>query len=191
MEARRDRLGKAIADFDAATIETTHGFCLHVLYGLGTAGTSSGTSPSSRTSATSWRRSSTTSTSASSPTRPNPLQFSRKQAMEIAKAVLNHPDADIVPPLSQQQDLPAIRRRFAEAVRDEMERRKKTLRIMTYDDLLLRLRRTLLDEVRGPVACARLRERYDVVLVDEFQDTDPVQWDIMRRAFGQAGRRWC
>ena len=34
----RDRLGKAIADFDAATIETTHGFCLQVLYGLGTAG---------------------------------------------------------------------------------------------------------------------------------------------------------
>ena len=32
------RLGKAIADFDAATIETTHGFCLQVLYGLGTAG---------------------------------------------------------------------------------------------------------------------------------------------------------
>ena len=30
----------------------------------------------------------------------------------------------------------------------------------------------------------RLRERYRVVLVDEFQDTDPVQWDIMRRAFG-------
>ena len=66
-----------------------------------------------------------------------------------------------------------------------MERRKKTLKIMTYDDVLLRLRGTLLDPVRGPVACARLRERYDVVLVDEFQDTDPVQWDIMHRAFGQ------
>ena len=38
VEVRRDRLGKAIADFDAATIETTHGFCLQVLYGLGTAG---------------------------------------------------------------------------------------------------------------------------------------------------------
>ena len=36
---------------------------------------------------------------------------------------------------------------------------------------------------RGALARARLRERYDVVLVDEFQDTDPVQWDIMRGAF--------
>ena len=38
VEKRRHRLGKAIADFDSATIETTHGFCLQVLYGLGTAG---------------------------------------------------------------------------------------------------------------------------------------------------------
>jgi exodeoxyribonuclease V beta subunit len=38
VEQRRDRLAKAIADFDAATIETTHGFCLHVLSGLGVAG---------------------------------------------------------------------------------------------------------------------------------------------------------
>ena len=26
-----------------------------------------------------------------------------------------------------------------------------------------------------------------MVLVDEFQDTDPVQWDILRRAFGSGG----
>ena len=25
------------------------------------------------------------------------------------------------------------------------------------------------------------------MLVDEFQDTDPVQWDILRRAFGDGG----
>ena len=32
---RHSRLTTAIADFDAATIDTTHGFCLHVLMGLG------------------------------------------------------------------------------------------------------------------------------------------------------------
>ena len=35
---RRDRLSRAIADFDAATIATTHGFCQEVLGGLGVAG---------------------------------------------------------------------------------------------------------------------------------------------------------
>ncbi len=66
-----------------------------------------------------------------------------------------------------------------------MRARKRSRKILTYDDVLLRLRETLADPDRGPVACARLRERFDVVLVDEFQDTDPVQWEIMARAFGE------
>ena len=188
VEARRDRLGNAIADFDAATIETTHGFCLQVLYGLGTAGDVD--------------REVTLVEDVSDlmeevvddlflrrfAHKPNALGFDRKEAMEIAKAAaLGHPDADMVPPLSQADDLPSTRRRFAKAVREEMENRKKTRKILTYDDVLSRLRTTLFDEERGPAACARLRERYDVVLVDEFQDTDPVQWDIMHRAFGEGG----
>ena len=58
----------------------------------------------------------------------------------------------------------------------------------TYDDVLLRLRDTLSDPSRGSVARARLRDRFDVVLVDEFQDTDPVQWDIMSTAFDAEGK---
>ncbi len=77
-----------------------------------------------------------------------------------------------------------MRRRFAAAFAEEMARRKRARKIMTYDDVLLRLRQTLRDPVRGPHARKRLRERYEVVLVDEFQDTDPVQWEIMERAFG-------
>ena len=187
VEVRRDRLGKAIADFDAATIETTHGFCLQVLYGLGTAGDVD--------------REVTLVEDVSDLVeevvddlyvrrfvhKPNPLGFTRADGMEIAKFVISHPDAPIVPPTSQAPDLKSIRRRFADAVRKEVERRKRTLKILTYDDVLIRLRDTLRDEKRGPAACARLRERYDVVLVDEFQDTDPVQWDIMHDAFGKGG----
>src|SRR5437762_12568559 len=36
--ARRRRLADAVAGFDAATIATTHGFCQHLLAGLGVAG---------------------------------------------------------------------------------------------------------------------------------------------------------
>jgi len=38
VERRRANLAKALADFDAATIATTHGFCQEVLGGLGVAG---------------------------------------------------------------------------------------------------------------------------------------------------------
>ena len=38
MPLRHERLARAVADFDAATIATTHGFCQEVLSGLGVAG---------------------------------------------------------------------------------------------------------------------------------------------------------
>ncbi|MEO8690137.1 MAG: UvrD-helicase domain-containing protein, partial [Solirubrobacteraceae bacterium] len=65
----------------------------------------------------------------------------------------------------------------------ELDARKRRMGVMTYDDLLTRLSDTLAGE-GGAVAAARLRDRYRVVLVDEFQDTDPVQWRIMQTAFG-------
>jgi exodeoxyribonuclease V beta subunit len=48
---RQRRLARAVADFDAATIVTTHGFCQEVLGGLGIAGDLEPASSSSRTSA--------------------------------------------------------------------------------------------------------------------------------------------
>ena len=181
---RHERLAKAIADFDAATIETTHGFCMQVLSGLGTAGD--------------VERDVTLIEDAHDLLeevvddlyirrfweRPDALMFDRGEALAIGEEVLRHPTAAIVPPLSDDRDAKGIRRRLAEAVRVEIERRKRLTQVLTYDDVLIRLRDTLTDPVRGPVACSRLQARYEVVLVDEFQDTDPVQWAIMQHAFG-------
>ena len=78
---------------------------------------------------------------------------------------------------------PGMRARIAKAVRHEVDVRKRRQRLIDYDDMLIRLNNTLTDPESGPVACGRLRDRYRVVLVDEFQDTDPVQWSILRTAF--------
>jgi exodeoxyribonuclease V beta subunit len=43
VHARRERLARAVASFDAATIATTHGFCQEMLGGLASPGTSSPT----------------------------------------------------------------------------------------------------------------------------------------------------
>ncbi len=70
---------------------------------------------------------------------------------------------------------------FANAVRTEMERRKRRLGVLSYDDLLSQLADAL--EPDGSPAAERMRQRWQIVLVDEFQDTDPVQWQVLDRAF--------
>jgi ATP-dependent exoDNAse (exonuclease V) beta subunit len=51
--------------------------------------------------------------------------------------------------------------------------------------LLRSLRSALRDPDRGDAAVDGLRERYRWGMVDEFQDTDPIQWAILHRAFRQ------
>jgi exodeoxyribonuclease V beta subunit len=184
VELRRDRLAKAIANFDAATIETTHGFCMQVLSGLGTAGDvekdatlieDAGDLLEEVVDDLYVRRFWAPA---------DDLRIERGEALRIGQAVLQHPTAAIVPERTGDRTVPAIRRRLAKAVHDEIDHRKRAMQLLTYDDVLIRLRDTLADPERGAEACSRLRARYDVVLVDEFQDTDPVQWEIMDRAFG-------
>jgi exodeoxyribonuclease V beta subunit len=181
---RRERLARSIADFDAATIETTHGFCLQVLYGLGTAGDVDRDVTLVEDVRDLMEEVVDDLYLRKFAHRPSVQGFTHADAVKIARKVLDNPEAEVVPEPSEGDDLDAVRARFAEAFAKEMERRKRALKIMTYDDVLLRLRDTLRHPVRGPEARKRLRERYDVVLVDEFQDTDEVQWEIMERAFG-------
>jgi ATP-dependent exoDNAse (exonuclease V) beta subunit len=49
---------------------------------------------------------------------------------------------------------------------------------LEFHDLLVLARALLRDPVHGGRARARLRDRYRVLLVDEFQDTDPIQADL-------------
>ena len=59
-------------------------------------------------------------------------------------------------------------------VREEIEARGKE-GMLTFDDLILRVHELLRT---NDVAVRTLRERYDALLIDEFQDTDPRQVEI-------------
>ncbi len=67
-------------------------------------------------------------------------------------------------------------------VEQELPRRKDELKIQFFDDLLRRLHSTLAGD-RGPALATLLRRQYAAALIDEFQDTDPLQYDIFRRVF--------
>ena len=183
--SRHDRVTRAVSNFDAATIATTHGFCQEVLGGLGVAGDVEpdtsfvedlGDLVEEVVDDLYVRRFH----------RRDTPQFDRDEAARIARIAVANPTVPIVPEDAPKDSIPAMRVRLAEAVRAELELRKRRTAVMTYDDLLTRLHDTLAGP-EGDAAAERLRARYRVVLVDEFQDTDPVQWDILRRAFGSGG----
>jgi len=61
------------------------------------------------------------------------------------------------------------------------ERRKRSLGVVDYADLISRAHR-LVSEF--PEIADRIRERYRVVLLDEYQDTNPAQRELLRALFG-------
>ncbi|NYH21574.1 exodeoxyribonuclease V subunit beta [Paraburkholderia bryophila] len=66
----------------------------------------------------------------------------------------------------------------------ELVARKRTRRVVSFDDLLSNLYRAL---EANPWLADALRARYPAALIDEFQDTDPLQFAIFSRIFAPAG----
>ncbi|HYL59645.1 MAG TPA: UvrD-helicase domain-containing protein, partial [Candidatus Acidoferrales bacterium] len=75
---------------------------------------------------------------------------------------------------------------FLPMVAARMERMKRERGLLDYDDMLEWLARAL-DEAHGPALASALRDRYRYALIDEFQDTDEMQWRIFRRVFVEGG----
>jgi exodeoxyribonuclease V beta subunit len=76
----------------------------------------------------------------------------------------------------------ALHKSLYDYLLEELPRRQAEAREWSYDDLLLQLSAALGRDRSGRLA-ALLRGRYRAALVDEFQDTDPVQYRILRRIY--------
>jgi exodeoxyribonuclease V beta subunit len=184
-EVRLDRVRRALSDFDAATIATIHGFCQRV---LGTAGLGQPTAALDR------RGDDVVEVVNDLFIRDFTEQVTRLQPQKLAKATvlaLRMEDSALDLPL------PAERAKVARAVQIESTRvlrdvvgtvreRRTAGRTRSLDDLLLHTRDLLASPV-GASTRATLVDRYRVVLIDEFQDTDQVQWQIFHDTFVGTG----
>jgi exodeoxyribonuclease V beta subunit len=179
VQARHERLARALADFDAATVATIHGFCQEVLGGLGIAADVDGEFVED---VADLRDEVVDDLYVRRFLREDRPAITREEAGRVARIAVDNPVAPIEPG-DDAEGRPGMRRRLAQAVRAELAARKRRAGVLTYDDLLTELDKVLSGDGGEDVA-RRMRQRWKVVLVDEFQDTDPVQWSIMRQAFG-------
>ena len=68
-------------------------------------------------------------------------------------------------------------------VSSELETRKQERNVRSFDDLLSGLRKALEDE-HGSSLAHTIRRKFRAALIDEFQDTDPIQYEIFHWIFG-------
>ena len=85
----------------------------------------------------------------------------------------------------QQEVQTRLLARAGQFVREHVARRRGERGIMSFGDLLHRVDEAL-DGRQKDLLLEGLREKYRVALVDEFQDTDPVQYRIFSRVFREA-----
>lgn len=82
----------------------------------------------------------------------------------------------------------AIVQQFLPVVRARLEQQKNAAGLFDFDDMIAQVWKALNGE-RGTVLLKRLRQQYKVALIDEFQDTDDLQWRIFKRIFLDSDRQ--
>ncbi|WP_439886990.1 exodeoxyribonuclease V subunit beta [Pseudomonas sp. MBLB4123] len=85
-----------------------------------------------------------------------------------------------------EQRLIALQVRLIGQLNEQLPLRKAAQRLLAFDDLLNRLQQALYGE-GGEQLAQTLRAQYPLALIDEFQDTDPVQYQVFRRIYASQG----
>jgi exodeoxyribonuclease V beta subunit len=183
-ELRAARLEAAVTDFDAATITTIHGFAQQVLLSLGSAAPGDLDArlvDDSLEMVAQVCGDVLAAAAVATPDRVAELPKIRTLAKHV-RTVLGNPGIAVVPDPAEPTANGGRWHELVDRAVDEIHRRRREAGTLAFDDLLTQLRDAL---GRNAGAAAVLRERYRVALIDEFQDTDPVQWEIFARIFDE------
>ncbi|WP_411369167.1 exodeoxyribonuclease V subunit beta [Pseudidiomarina salilacus] len=101
-----------------------------------------------------------------------------EDALALPRLLQRLAEAHAALPDTQQQILEHGARWLRERFRELQQQRAE----IGFDDMLTRLR----DALRGPqgdTLAVQLREQFPIAMIDEFQDTDPVQYEIFNRIY--------
>lgn len=79
---------------------------------------------------------------------------------------------------------------FLQSVRQQFEQKKVAQGLMGFDDLIVRMHKAVNEDRTGQLA-DRLAQAYPVAMLDEFQDTDAVQYGIFRQIYSSQSDRCC
>jgi exodeoxyribonuclease V beta subunit len=181
-----ERLGEALTHFDRAQIFTIHGFARRL---LGQLGLRARLSPDIEPAAVDDLLLAQTAGDLIVGRYADRLEEEPVEArhiIEIGRVVVEKPDARIVPAVATLDGPARARVEFAHQMRGELQRRMRLAGVATFDDGLVEVRDTLADPEVGAAARALLQRRYTVALVDESQDTDPIQWQVIRSVFDES-----
>ncbi len=178
----RARVEIALLEFDQASISTIHGFCNRALrrfaFETGNAFRSEleddKTADLTRRARDWWR--------ANGKTLPEDSPLTLSDLTAYVTALGGKADWTLDDDEATQSGGLAIAKEIVERYEADRPLRET----QTFDDLLRALRDAL-QGPRGAFLAEQLREEFKAVVVDEFQDTDPVQYDIFRRVFLDTG----
>ena len=173
--ARAERLRVALAEFDAMTISTIHGFCQRLLSAAGAAAVAVSADDSDIDDVVGDQ----ILASGLLLAKPERITTAVRRRLALPDAVM----ADHAGAKPEQRSLIDVVINLVERSVATVLKRRRRWRHRTFDSMLTDTRDLITDPDRGRGLVAELRDRFRLVLIDEFQDTDRVQWDIFRTAF--------
>lgn len=194
----RERLRLALLDFDMAAVYTIHGFCQRVLkrfafetkQGFDIEPASKADDEIEQLCEDWWRNNVYTMDRDVAGLLAAGGTFSLKAVTELAKKLISKPDAVLDDNTARPSGIETLGERVPDGrlaahqaalkIKQNYQSSRASARSASFNDYLINLREAL----KGSDKLVDvLREEFHAALIDEFQDTDPIQWGIFEKLF--------
>ncbi len=178
-----DRLRRAVLDFDSATISTIHGFCAQARTAMGVrfGGNPDATPTEAGAGVVASVCNDLLIREALDPdsTWLEDGELSAEEFGNLVDALRRLPDSEVASVIDDDNHRHLVS--LVQEAAADIDRRMTASGSLTYDTLITSVRDELRDHVE---VVEQLQERFQVALIDEFQDTDSAQWEIFSTVFG-------